>query len=118
MRKIIIILSIAFALGIGVFQINRIDNTYFTYYVAKSQDIPNQPQLGMFQSPDTLYDCGNGVDRSDNTSGNTIPSQPTDRALEAKFWLDPMGSFITALTPLLVPIVLYRKNRGEEDESD
>ena len=135
-HKKIIALSLAFifACAIGLFQFNRIDNTYYptiesVEVIAKDIELPTPEFAEQIPLPTPRV----SEMRTDTSDTNTIerrqpeaspdslrtyeviqePYQPSDRALEAKFWLDTIGSFLTTVAPFVVPFIIYRKKKEE-----
>lgn len=122
-KRLSYMIAILIALTIGSVQTIRISQTYFN----------NEPQLKTVEAPmdyyqeqypammappeDTVYtqeepERGEALEEDNSNGSGWVPS---DRALETKFWLDSIGSFLTTVAPIIVPVIAFRKKSVKED---
>lgn len=114
-KLLILIISTILAISIGVFHILRINESYFSKesepYIV--EEMIHLPQAFMMPPQGMMLDSS-GVPiteppQADNNISGSTTFTPSDRALEAKFWMDSIGSFLTTVSPFVVPFIIYRK---------
>jgi len=129
MNKIIAyIIAGILAIAIGLYHINRVTDTLREIEVVEAQQMEEyredlrEWEYQMMQPRVRQYEMR--VDTSDTSSQREVdaltlppppsipePYTPSDRALEVKFWLDALGSFLTTISPFVVPFIIYRKKK-------
>lgn len=131
-KTITYIIAGILAIAIGLYHINRVTDTLREIEVVEAQQMEEyqeelreweyqmmQPRVRQYEmrtdTVDTITPQREIETREALPPPPSIPEPytPSDRALEIKFWLDVLGSFLTTISPFAVPFILYRKKKED-----
>ena len=132
MKIFVYIMAIVLCLSIGLYQTQRIYNVYTvpklevsSVIVEKSEEPIVERNVAEIRIPDSSVSDSASIVEEPTESNREVPTVteevvteqghyvPSDIALEVEFWVDIISSLMTAIAPILVPFIIYRKKNNE-----
>jgi len=132
MKTLVYTIAIILCLSIALYQTHRIYNVYTvpklevsSVIVEKSEEPIMERNVAEMRIPDSTVSDSVDIVEEPTESSREAPTLteeviteqghyvPSDIALEVEFWVDIISSLMTAIAPILVPFIIYRKKNKE-----